>query len=94
MAHQNRLANTHVLVFGGTSGIGFAIANMCLSYGARVTISGSTQAKVNSKVDKLRSLYPSIAPEDVAGFAVDLCDKEHLEANLTALLDHDSATVA
>lgn len=42
---------------------------------------------MNSKVDKLRSLYPSIAPEDVAGFAVDLCDKEHLEANLTALLD-------
>lgn len=87
MAHQNRLANAHVLVFGGTSGIGYAIANMALSYGARVTISGSRQPKVDTKVDLLRSLYPNTAASNVAGFAVDLLDKENLETNLKAMLD-------
>jgi NAD(P)-dependent dehydrogenase (short-subunit alcohol dehydrogenase family) len=87
MAHQNRLANVHVLVFGGTSGIGYAVANMALSCGARVTISGSGQAKVDTKVEKLRSLYPNTPASNVAGFAVDLLDKENLESNLNAMLD-------
>ncbi|CAO2657033.1 Nn.00g058360.m01.CDS01 [Neocucurbitaria sp. VM-36] len=87
MAHVNRLANTHVLVFGGTSGIGYAIANMALSYGARVTISGSAQPKVDSKVEKLRSLYPKTPVSDVAGFAVDLLDLANLEKNLKDMLD-------
>lgn len=87
MAHQNRLANTHVLVFGGTSGIGFAIANMALSYGAKVTISGSGQPKVDSKVEYLRSLYPNIPATNVAGVAADLLDKDNIETNLEAMLD-------
>jgi NAD(P)-dependent dehydrogenase (short-subunit alcohol dehydrogenase family) len=87
MAHQQRLANAHVLVFGGTSGIGYAVANMALSYGARVTISGSGQAKVDAKVEKLRSLYPGAAASNVAGYAVDLRDKENLEANMKTMLD-------
>jgi NAD(P)-dependent dehydrogenase (short-subunit alcohol dehydrogenase family) len=87
MAHQNRLANTHVLVFGGTSGIGYAVANMALSYGARVTISGSKQPKVDAKVELLRSLYPHVPASHVAGFAVDLLDKENLEKNLKTMLD-------
>ncbi|KAB2106352.1 hypothetical protein AG0111_0g4955 [Alternaria gaisen] len=87
MAHQNRLANAHVLVFGGTSGIGYAVANMALSNGAFVTISGSTQAKVDTRVEMLRSLYPDYSASNVAGFAVDLLDKENLESNLKAILD-------
>lgn len=87
MAHQNRLQNTHVVVFGGTSGIGYAIANMALSYGARVTISGSGQSKVDTKVESLRSLYPNIPRSHVAGYAVDLLDKDNLEVNLRAMLD-------
>ncbi|KAF1946327.1 NAD(P)-binding protein [Clathrospora elynae] len=87
MAHQNRLANAHVLVFGGTSGIGYAIANMALSNGARVTISGSGKPKVDAKVEKLRSLYPNTPASHVAGFAVDLHDKENLESNLKTMLD-------
>ncbi|KAF2847856.1 NAD(P)-binding protein [Plenodomus tracheiphilus IPT5] len=87
MAHQNRLANTHVLIFGGTSGIGYAIANMALSYGARVTISGSGQPKVDAKVELLRSLYPNNSASNVSGFAVDLLDKQNLETNLRAMLD-------
>lgn len=87
MAHQNRLANTHVLVFGGTSGIGFAVANMALSYGARVTISGSAQPKVDEKVEKLRSFYPNMPASNVVGLACDLSDKDNIEANVKAFLD-------
>ncbi|EUC36632.1 hypothetical protein COCCADRAFT_23581 [Bipolaris zeicola 26-R-13] len=87
MAHQNRLANAHILVFGGTSGIGFAIASMALSYGAKVTISGSNQPKVDTKVDHLRSLYPNMPATNVKGFAADLTDKANLERNIGAVLD-------
>jgi NAD(P)-dependent dehydrogenase (short-subunit alcohol dehydrogenase family) len=82
MAHQNRLANTHVLVFGGTSGIGFAVTNMVLSHGARVTISGSKQPKTDEKVEKLRSFYPNMPASDVTGYPCDLLDKDNMEANL------------
>lgn len=84
MAHANRLANTHVFVFGGTSGIGYAVANMALYYGARVTISGSGQPKVDTKVAKLQSVNPN---SQVTGFAADLSDKENLEKNLKSVFD-------
>lgn len=87
MAHINRLEDTHVFVFGGTSGIGYAVANMALSNGAHVTISGSTQPKVDNKVSQLRSLYPSLPASSVSGFACDLKDIKALESNLTTLFD-------
>ncbi|KAJ4992068.1 short chain dehydrogenase [Stagonosporopsis vannaccii] len=87
MAHPNRLKDTHVFVFGGTSGIGYAVANMALSNGARVTISGSAQPKVDTKVKQLQSLYPNLPSENVAGYACDLLDAANLEANLTTLFD-------
>ncbi|KAH7064460.1 hypothetical protein BKA63DRAFT_586389 [Paraphoma chrysanthemicola] len=87
LPHRNRLADAHVLVFGGTSGVGFAIASMALSNGATVAISGSRQAKVDEKLQLLRSLYSSMPPEKVSGHAVDLLDSENLEANLEAMLN-------
>ena len=84
--HRSRLSDAHVLVFGGTSGIGFAIANMALSNGASVCISGSRQTKVDEKMQLLRSLYPSIPPEKVSGHAIDLFDSEKLEASLEEML--------
>ncbi|OAL07685.1 NAD(P)-binding protein [Phaeosphaeriaceae sp. SRC1lsM3a] len=87
MAHQDRLANTHILIFGGTSGIGFAVANLALSCGAHVTISGSAQPKVDDKVAKLQSFYPNLPSSSVRGFACDLGREENLEQNLKDILD-------
>ncbi|KAF2726609.1 NAD(P)-binding protein [Polyplosphaeria fusca] len=87
MAHPNRLQNAHVLVFGGTSGIGFAIASLVLSQGATVTISGSAQPKVDSKVALLQSYYPTLPASHVRGYACDLRDKANLESNLTSVFD-------
>lgn len=84
MAHPNRLHNARVLVFGGTSGIGYGVASMALSNGAIVTISGSAQPKVDAKVKELQSLYPSAK---VSGIPLDLSDTANLETNLKALFE-------
>ncbi|KAJ4345552.1 uncharacterized protein N0V89_011685 [Didymosphaeria variabile] len=84
MAHPNRLQNARVLVFGGTSGIGYGVASMALSNGAIVTISGSTQPKVDAKVKELQSLYPSAG---VRGISLDLSDTANLEDNLNGLFE-------
>ncbi|KAH4807783.1 hypothetical protein HBH61_128510 [Parastagonospora nodorum] len=88
MAHQDRLKGTHVLVFGGTSGIGFATANLALSKGAQVTISGSGQPKVDDKVTLLRSFYPDLPASNVAGFVCDLKDQTNIEANLKGIFEN------
>ncbi|KAH6638150.1 hypothetical protein C7974DRAFT_155223 [Boeremia exigua] len=87
MAHINRLKDARVFVFGGTSGIGYAVANMALSNGARVTISGSAQPKVDTKVKQLQALYPDLPAENITGYACDLLDVANLESNLTALFE-------
>lgn len=87
MAHQTRLSNVRVLVFGGTSGIGFGVANMALAEGAYVTISGSRQPKVDEKVKLLRSYYPKLAPDRISGYAVDLKDTANVEKNLTDIFE-------
>lgn len=89
--HINRLQNARVLIFGGTSGIGFAVANLCVSQGAYVLLSGSTQAKVDAKVAELKSLYPPLLPSEqqvvVDGYAADLADTRNLEARMKSVLE-------
>lgn len=87
MAHPNRLQNARILIFGGTSGIGFGIASMALSNGAYVTISGSAQPKVDAKVQELQSLYPHLPADHVTGYACDLADSKNLEVNLKKVFD-------
>lgn len=87
MAHPNRLQDVHVLVFGGTSGIGYGIASMALSNGARVTISGSNAPKLETKIAALQSTYPSLPKSHVTGFPCDLSDTDNLEANLKEVFE-------
>lgn len=47
------LAGKHVLVIGGSSGIGFGVARIALNEGARVTIASSSEAKVRAAVERL-----------------------------------------
>ncbi|KAN0089225.1 NAD(P)-binding protein [Hyaloscypha variabilis] len=55
----NKLAGKHVLVIGGTSGIGYAVAEACLESSARVTISSSSHSRVSSSLKSLTDAYPS-----------------------------------
>jgi NAD(P)-dependent dehydrogenase (short-subunit alcohol dehydrogenase family) len=80
----NKLAGTRVLVLGGTSGIGFSVAEGSLEYGASVVIASSNSAKVEKALSRLREAYPDHASR-ISGQACDLYDISTMEANLASL---------
>ncbi|KAK0716215.1 short chain dehydrogenase [Lasiosphaeris hirsuta] len=85
--YTNKLQGKNVLVLGGTSGIGFSVAEAALEYGATITVSGSREAKLASALTRLRATLPASSPSAlVSGTTCDLADPTTLEANLDALL--------
>ncbi|KAK4168762.1 NAD(P)-binding protein [Cladorrhinum sp. PSN259] len=78
-----KLQDKHVLVIGGSSGIGYAVADGALASGAKVSVSSSSQEKVDAAVGRLKSEYPE--QPSIQGFAFDLSNPESLEANLESL---------
>lgn len=64
-----QLAGKHVLVTGGSRGIGLACALAFLQEGARVSLSGRTQAHLDAAVAKMGS-----AGHKVSGYCADLTD--------------------
>ncbi|KAL4925501.1 oxidoreductase, short chain dehydrogenase/reductase family [Aspergillus undulatus] len=53
-----KLNNTRILLIGGTSGIGFAVARASLEQGASVILASSNAEKVENAVSRLKDLYP------------------------------------
>jgi NAD(P)-dependent dehydrogenase (short-subunit alcohol dehydrogenase family) len=76
------LKDQHVVVVGGSSGIGFAVAAGAAAEGARVTIASSSAAKVEAATARLGNAG--------AGFTVDVTDKAAVERAFAALdpFDH------
>jgi NAD(P)-dependent dehydrogenase (short-subunit alcohol dehydrogenase family) len=81
-----KLQGQRVVVFGGTSGIGFAVAEGAIEYGATVLVSSSSPDKVARAVERLRASYPEAA-DRISGRACDLADEVNIEANLEALFN-------
>lgn len=54
IGYDSVLAKARVLVLGGSSSIGFCVAEHALSLGAIVTISSSRQAKLNTALERLK----------------------------------------
>ncbi|KAG4429022.1 hypothetical protein IFR05_015495 [Cadophora sp. M221] len=79
----NKLAGKHVLIIGGTSGIGYAVAEASIESGASVTISSSNTTRVTSSIDSLKTSYPSAT---VSGYACDLSTPS-LETDIEALFE-------
>jgi NAD(P)-dependent dehydrogenase (short-subunit alcohol dehydrogenase family) len=82
----NKLSGQNILILGGTSGIGFAVAEASIEHGANVFVSGSTPAKVSTTIERLRLAYPDVPADRIAGEACDLANREALESNLEKLL--------
>ncbi|KAL2005084.1 hypothetical protein VTN00DRAFT_2934 [Thermoascus crustaceus] len=92
------IAGTNVLILGGTSGIGYAVAQAALREGAaQVHISSSNSTRVAATVSKLKSSSSSTTTGDVIGHTCDLSTDDverRLEELLTAVtssgdkLDH------
>lgn len=77
-----------MLVLGGTSGIGFCIAEAAIERGAEVILSSSNQTKLNNTAAKLQSTYPDLLQRNpVTTRVCDLSNSEALEQNLTDLLE-------
>jgi NAD(P)-dependent dehydrogenase (short-subunit alcohol dehydrogenase family) len=80
----NKLANKHVLIIGGSSGIGYAVAEASLSCSASVTISSSSVPRIESAIASLQSSYPG---SDIRGFPCDLSNPS-LEQDITHLFEN------
>lgn len=88
--YLNKLKGSRILIFGATSGIGFAVAEASLESGANVIISGSRQAKLDHTITRLLG-----APQDasdhnpvvVRSHVCDLSDCSTMERNLAALME-------
>lgn len=88
MSKYNKLQGTRVLVVGGTSGIGYAVAEAAIEGGATVFISSSNQTKIDAAVAQLNEYATLVGRAPTAsGRACDLSDNATTEANLIALLD-------
>ncbi|KAL8947803.1 MAG: hypothetical protein Q9222_005951, partial [Ikaeria aurantiellina] len=79
------LHDKHVLVLGGTSGIGFCVAEASLEYGATVCIASSKQSKLDQKIAQLKSTYPALTSK-ISGHTCDLSQPQQLESNIQSLL--------
>ncbi|PWY69928.1 short-chain dehydrogenase [Aspergillus eucalypticola CBS 122712] len=85
----NKLTNTRVLLIGGTSGIGFAVARAALEHGASIILSSSKAEKVQSAISRLQQLYPDPSfTSRITGKAYDLSDQSTLETTIISLLDY------
>jgi len=85
--YTNKLAGKHVLVIGGTSGIGFAVAEASLESDATVTISSSKSTTIESAITRLTASYPTQASGGrLRGFTCDLAGAD-LEANVEKLFE-------
>jgi NAD(P)-dependent dehydrogenase (short-subunit alcohol dehydrogenase family) len=94
--YLSKLQGQSVLVLGGSSGIGFAVAEAAVEHGARVVISSSRQAKVDAALGRLwehaRATKQTTKDDDndeatiITGTTCDVGDAETAEANLGRLL--------
>ncbi|KAA8567644.1 hypothetical protein MFRU_010g02240 [Monilinia fructicola] len=78
-----KLVGKHVLVIGGSSGIGYCVAEASLESGASVTISSSSVDRVAKGVERLHSSYPG---GKVTGYACDL-SKSTVESDIEKLFE-------
>ncbi|RAK98780.1 SDR family NAD(P)-dependent oxidoreductase [Aspergillus ibericus CBS 121593] len=84
--YTHKLAGQRVLIFGGTSGIGFCVAEAALEHGADLVISSSNQTKLDKTVARLKETYPTeTAKQTIITHVCDLSDVAHLDAHFEAL---------
>ncbi|VUC30052.1 unnamed protein product [Clonostachys rosea] len=91
--YMNKLQGQRVLVLGGSSGIGFAVAEAAVEHGAKVIISSSQEARVQKAIEKLQKHAQATqnSSVNIRGKACDVSNATTVESNLIELLDFSTA---
>ena len=79
-------AHQHVVITGGSEGLGLALAKACVHYGAKVTILSRSQSKLDEAISSIVVQYSSRCsmndeakkPPPVQAFSVDVTDRAAL----------------
>lgn len=93
--YTNKLAGARILIIGGTSGLGFAVAEACVEQGAaEVIVSSSNASRVEETLKRLKAAYPRATSSTTAlrGYACNLnpSKAEELEGNIERLFQQVS----
>jgi NAD(P)-dependent dehydrogenase (short-subunit alcohol dehydrogenase family) len=83
--YTSKLLGSRILIIGGSSGIGLAVAEACIEHGAHVAISSSNASRVQTAVDQIKASYPS-KTSNIHGLTVDLSQPSTLESQLSSVL--------
>ena len=83
--YTKKLQNQRVLIIGGTAGIGYAVAEGAVEFGAHVTVASSQQENVDNAVKKLKESYPD-ASTRIQGHVCNT-NSDECEANLIKAMD-------
>jgi len=78
------ISGQSILILGGSSGIGFSIAKLCLEQATRVAIASSSQTKVDDALKRLSTQVPQCQHKP-SGYTIDL-NSEDMESSLEKLL--------
>lgn len=77
------IKNQSILIIGGSSGIGFAVAQLALEQGCHVSIASSNPDRISAATSKLNTSFPS---SQISGHACDLSGSD-VEARLLGLFN-------
>ena len=73
----------HVLITGGSTGIGLAIAAELVRRGAHITLIARTQSKLDAAADELRALARGVGvPTVIRTLAADTCNMKQVNRRL------------
>lgn len=84
----NKLQDAHVLIIGGSSGIGLGVTEGVLSCGGKVTIASSSKDRIDRTINSLKEQFPEAK---ISGMAVDLT-RDDIETALSGLLEFATKT--
>lgn len=82
----SKLANQRILILGGTSGLGYCVAEAAFEHGAHLVLSSSNQSKLDKTVARLKEAYPTQSTtQSIITQVCDLSDAANLDANFESL---------